>query len=725
MVHMLKKYLSNYLFIYVSLLTFLILAGCSDKHNDSNSISGSAIKGVISNGIVKAYSSSQPDQLLAQSRTNQYGQYTLNLPLTSATNTTLLLELSVDETTRMRCDLTIGCTDQSSGQLIPFGHEVQLPEDFKLLGAAYSNGNVNTHSYITPLSHLIVSTALQNSPNLTKNSIKIATNWVTDVFKLSQSPIQTQPQDITQLINQVSISDEQLKQSILSAALYPETFEPTWSSGEESIDSIDLQSVLTRAAELAGDLSLLIEESSPNQALALSKIQSDAEEQLVVLDTSEIVILTHPSSVTTTENNAFSLYVQANSSLGLSFQWYKNGSLIPGANSAVYSKQNSNLLDSGLYHVKVSNGLAELSSLSAIVTVNEVQLALQITQQPQGLSITEGEALSLSVSVIGDGEIQYQWQKNGSLIPGATSNIYYIPNSQTQDAGSYRVVVSNDSKQINSNFVNVWVTEVVQEISISQQPQPQVIPEGNDAKFTVSANGGGFIRYQWRKNGVDIPNAFSTSLNISSVNQTDNGIYDVVISNSQGSLISASASLEVLESSIPLMITHQPQTQSVLSGTPFTLSVSAAGDGPLSYQWLLNGNIIDSANSAQYQVLSASSADQGNYSVVIKNANSTEFSDSAFVTITQAQLGSIELTWDTPTEREDGSALSFNEIQGYVIEYGTNAYELQNSLYVNNELPNSSIISGLLPGTLLLRIATVDSDDVQGSFSETISITIP
>lgn len=725
MVHMLKKYLPNYLLICVSLFTFLILAGCSDKHNDSNSISGSAIKGVISNGIVKAYSASQPEQLLAQSRTNQYGHYTLNLPLTSESSTTILLELSVDETTRMRCDLTMGCNDQSSGQLIAFGDEVQLPENFKLLGAAYSNGNGNTNSYISPLSHLIVSTALQNGPNLTKDSIKIATSWVKDVFQLSQSPIQTQPQDITQLLNQVSISDEQLKQSILSAVLYPETLEPTWSSGEESIDSVDLQSILTRAIELTGDLSLLLEEISPNQAVALNKIQSDTEAQLVSLDTSEIVILTQPSSLTTTENNAFSLHVQANSSMTLNYQWYKNGSLIPGANSAIYSKQNSSPLDSGLYHVIVSNDVSELSSLSANVTVNEVQLALQITQQPQGLSITEGEALSLSVSVIGDGEIQFQWQKNGSLIPGANSNTYYISNSQTQDAGSYRVVVSNDSKQINSNFINVWVTEVVQAISISQQPQSQVIPEGNDAKFTVSANGGGFIRYQWRKNGIDIPNAFSNSLNMSSVNLADNGTYDVVISNSQGSLISASANLEVLESNIPLMITHQPQSQSVLSGTPFTLSVSAEGDGPLSYQWLLNGNVIEAANSAQYQVLSASSTDQGNYSVVVKNTNSTEFSDSAFVTITQAPLGSIELTWDTPTEREDGSALSFNEIQGYVIEYGTNAYELQNSLFVSNELPNSSIISDLLPGTLLLRIATVDSDDVQGAFSETISITIP
>ena len=718
---MLKNYLSNYFLVYLSSFIFLILAGCSGKHNDTNSVSGSAIKGVISNGIIKAYSASEPLQLLAQSRTNQYGQFTLDLPIQNEANTTLILELSVDKTTRMRCDLTIGCTDYSNGQTIAFGETVQLPDNFKLLGAAHGN----TNSYISPLSHLIVSTALKNSPTLTQDSINIATNWVNDTFKLSQSPIQTQPKDITQLLNQATITDEQLKQSIISAALYPETLLPTWSSGDESIDTINLQDILTRAAELAGDLSTRIKESNPNQALTLNKIQSDTEAQLVTLDTHEIIILTQPSSITTTESDSFTLSVLANSSLALNYQWYKNGNIIPQANSATYTKQNSSPFDSGLYHAIVSNSLSELSSLSASVTVNEAQLELHITEQPQGLSITEGEALSLSVSVTGDGEIQYQWQKNGSLIPGATSNTYFIPNSETKDAGSYRVVVSNGSKQINSNFVNVWVTEIVQAISISQQPKSQVIPEGIDARFTVIANGGGFIRYQWRKNGVDIPNAFSPSLSITSVNQTHNGMYDVVISNSQGTITSASAKLEVLDNSIPVMITHQPQSQTILSGTPFALSVSSSGDAPLKYQWFLNGNAIESATSAQHLVLSATDTDQGHYTVLVSNEGSSELSNSAFITITQPQLASIELTWDTPTQREDGSALSFNEIQGYVIEYGSNVFELQNSLYVINEFPNSSRIHNLLPGTQYLRIATVDSDGIQGAFSEAISITIP
>lgn len=723
--HMLKKFILNNVLFCLSLLSLLVLVGCSDNNQSSNSNSGSVIKGVISNGIVKVYSTTQDKHFLEESRTNIFGQFNLKLD-NNQPDTFFLLELSVDSDTRMKCDLIIGCINNLNGQLVNFGGMIQLPSNFKLLGLAYSDQNKKVSAYITPLSHLIVSTAIKNNQSLNKESINVATNWVNNAFKLSQSPIQTQPKDITQLLFYQSImSDEQLKQSILSAAMYPEALSLDWSLGNASIDSIDLKSILLRASELAGDLSELLEDTNPTQATTLNQIQNDTEAQLITLNTSEIIILTQPTSVTTLENNSFSLSVQANSDLNLSYQWYKNTTLIPGANSAIYSKSNSDITDTGFYNVIISNNETELSSLSATVTVNRAEQTLQITQQPQGLSITQGDSINLSVSATGDGEIQYQWQKNGSLIPGATSSTYLISNSQVQDAGSYRVIVSNDFKQINSNFINVWVSESVQAISISKQPESLTVPQGNAATFSVSANGGGFISYLWRKNGIAIDNAFSPTLSIPSVSQSNAGNYDVVISNSQGSVVSISANLAVLANVIPVMITNQPQSQTVISGTPFTLSVSASGEAPLIYQWFLDGNAIDAANYAQYQILSARPEDQGSYTVLINNSDSSEISDAAQITINQPQLASIELTWDTPTEREDGSALSFNEIQGYVIEFGTNSTSLQNRINVENLLPNSLTISDLSTGLLYLRIATIDTDNRQGTFSSIINISIP
>jgi hypothetical protein len=285
-------------------------------------------------------------------------------------------------------------------------------------------------------------------------------------------------------------------------------------------------------------------------------------------------------------------------------------------------------------------------------------------------------------------------------------------------------VISNGSKQINSNFVNVWVTEAVQAISISKQPQSQAIPQGNSVSFNVSANGGGYIGYQWRKNGININNAYSNSFAIASVSQLDSGNYDVIISNSQGSVTSTTASLSVISNSVPVMITHQPLAQTIITGSPFTLNVSASGDSPISYQWFLDGNAIAAANSAQYKISSASIKDQGQYTALVSNPNSSELSNVAQITINQPPLSSIELSWDTPKQREDGSPLAFSEIQSYIIEYGNNSTNLQNRVEIDNILPNMFILDELSPGTLFLRIATVDSDSRQGAFSQTISITI-
>src|SRR4029079_7576608 len=66
--------------------------------------------------------------------------------------------------------------------------------------------------------------------------------------------------------------------------------------------------------------------------------------------------------------------------------------------------------------------------------------APQISSQPVGLTRTVGQSASFSVTASGG---TYQWRKNGSNIPGATSSTYSIANVLGSDAGSYDVVVTD------------------------------------------------------------------------------------------------------------------------------------------------------------------------------------------------------------------------------------------------------------------------------------------
>lgn len=81
-----------------------------------------------------------------------------------------------------------------------------------------------------------------------------------------------------------------------------------------------------------------------------------------------------------------------------------------------------------------------------------------ITKHPSSLTVSEGKAASFSVSSLGTAPFQYQWQKNGANIPGATNPTYSF-NAGREDEGDYRVIVSNVSGAATSNTATLTVIQ--------------------------------------------------------------------------------------------------------------------------------------------------------------------------------------------------------------------------------------------------------------------------
>jgi len=71
--------------------------------------------------------------------------------------------------------------------------------------------------------------------------------------------------------------------------------------------------------------------------------------------------------------------------------------------------------------------------------------------------LANGAAAAFSVTASGSAPLSYQWLKDGSILSGATTSIYTLASVTTNDAGSYRVVITNSVGSITSSVATLTV----------------------------------------------------------------------------------------------------------------------------------------------------------------------------------------------------------------------------------------------------------------------------
>lgn len=162
------------------------------------------------------------------------------------------------------------------------------------------------------------------------------------------------------------------------------------------------------------------------------------------------VITQQPSSQTINEGGNINLEVTATGATG--YQWKKDGSDIPSATNAAYSKSGALPADAGSYTCVVTGAGGSVTSSPATVTVNALPV---ITQQPTNQEITEGETLTLNV--VATGATGYQWKKGDEVIPDATTATYTKEGATAADSGSYTCVVTGAGGSVTSNAATVTV----------------------------------------------------------------------------------------------------------------------------------------------------------------------------------------------------------------------------------------------------------------------------
>lgn len=309
------------------------------------------------------------------------------------------------------------------------------------------------------------------------------------------------------------------------------------------------------------------------------------------------------------------------------YQWTLNGTNVPNATNATLVLPPATAAHAGTYRLIVSDNLGVAFSAPAVLVVQVLGTPIILTQPAEKL-VTEGSRVTFTLSAKGAPPLAYQWFLNNAAIPDATNASYATPVLNITDTGTYAVVVSNSFGTAVSRDIALIVVTVPKIIA----PLTNLnIAAGETATFTVGAVGQA-LEYVWVYKNQFVPGATNASLTITNASVTDAGGYTVTVGNAAGLAVTSQAQLVVDPAPV---IRVQPQPRSVLLGGQASFSVTALGEPPLSYQWLLNNVDLTDETNAVLTVTNAKNSSAGDYSVKVSNSLGTSLTSSnALLTVT-------------------------------------------------------------------------------------------
>ncbi|GEM_PF-3053267 len=330
----------------------------------------------------------------------------------------------------------------------------------------------------------------------------------------------------------------------------------------------------------------------------------------------------------------------------------------------------------------------DFSAAKPSTTPNEppsfATLPLQLAEQGQTYSYTvsawdpEGDAVTLSAATK-PSWLSFTASADGGLLSGTPPSM-----------GSYSVLLEAEdgtNAAVQQSFsIQVQSLPGSSGPVILSQPQSQSRPYHSSAGFVVVARGDDPMSYQWRKDGIPLAEGSKYSgtdtatLTVNTLEETDEGSFDVLLNNGLGGDVLSSAAALLVDAPIAPSIVEQPDGLSLQEGDSLSLAVVAEGSPTLRYQWFVQGNpLSDGGNisgsaTATLLIVDAAAGDgssnqgnNGSYTVEISNDGGSIISSAALVTVTPLVIlppddlsasalndKEVDLSWSDASDNETG-----------------------------------------------------------------------
>lgn len=125
-----------------------------------------------------------------------------------------------------------------------------------------------------------------------------------------------------------------------------------------------------------------------------------------------------------------------------------------------------------------------------------------VSVNPQSLLVSVGEDARFVMAASGEQPLTYQWQKNGTIIPGANDAEYIHVNSMLPDSGSlFRCIVTNSSGSDTTETAELRVTS-------NQRPVPEILMPSDGSFY----RGGDTLRFAGLATDIETGELAATAL---------------------------------------------------------------------------------------------------------------------------------------------------------------------------------------------------------------------
>lgn len=373
----------------------------------------------------------------------------------------------------------------------------------------------------------------------------------------------------------------------------------------------------------AGDYSVIVSDSTRSVTSVVARLEVQGQAPAITYQPVDLIDVVWVTNI--------SFWVGFTGVPTPAIQWRFNGLSLPGATNELLVLPATPNRQGG-YSVVLSNSFGSVTSRVATFSFRADALVPKIASNGHPLSralCPQTNALFFYIDTENPPTVPlfFQWRKDGADLPGATGRFLRLDGAPS-DVGDYTVVITNAYGAVTSEVARVSFAP-----AIIRQPTGADIPDGGGFCFFAIAESCVPVEFQWQQNGLNVPGGTNVDLCIIPTTPVTAGDYRVIARNSFGSVTSQVARLVVVQIP-PTVLSNEPPDLTVDAGQDAYFSVPYyTAAPPPTFQWRFNGVAIPGETNQFLQFRTASTNQNGGYSLVLSNVAGAATSRVAQLTV--------------------------------------------------------------------------------------------